>query len=133
MAKQIKWKFKTKDIYFISSEKQLTRDVMRQSQRLGLKPTAKIEIINEFFTTDNSTSTGCSSCGNSSSNKEQPTLSVDFNEAETSGDETDGLQPVSDLLDDGSSNDAGLGSSADTGSPYRWDSFADSDFDGQVD
>ena len=131
--KQIKWKFKSTDIYFVSSEKQLTRDVMRQRERLRLKPTTKIEIINEFFTTDNSTSTGCSSCGNSSSNQEQSTLSVDFNEAETAGEEADGLQPVSDLLDDAVDSSSNLEAADSASSSDGGNSFSDGDMDGQVD
>ena len=84
----------------MTDEKKLTRDVMRQRERLNLKPTTKIEIINEFFTDDNSTTSGCTSCGNSSNNNVQSTLSMDPSEDQQPGQETASVSSVHDVLDD---------------------------------
>ena len=58
----------------------MTRDVMRQRERLQLKPTTKIEIINEFFTTEPN-STGCSSCNGNTPSSELTALHLDPEEA----------------------------------------------------
>ena len=58
----------------------MTRDVMRQRERLKLKPTTKIEIINEFFTTEPN-STGCSSCNGNTPSSELTALHLDPEEA----------------------------------------------------
>ena len=58
----------------------MTRDVMRQRERLKLKQTTKIEIINEFFTTEPN-STGCSSCNGNTPSPELTTLYLDPEEA----------------------------------------------------
>lgn len=133
MSKQIKWKFKSTDIYFVSEERSLTRDVMRQRERLKLKPTTKIEIINEFFTTDGSTTTGCSSCGSNTSNQEQPTLPVGDEGPGFNGNETSGLQSVSDVLDLSADNSSVLEDTDSTGDSDSWNSFINLDMDGQVD
>jgi hypothetical protein len=80
MSKQIKWKFKGTEIYFVTEESRMTRDVMRQRERLKLKQTTKIEIINEFFTTEPN-STGCSSCNGNTPSPELTTLYLDPEEA----------------------------------------------------
>jgi hypothetical protein len=80
MSKQIKWKFKGTEIYFVTEESRMTRDVMRQRERLQIKPTTKIEIINEFFTTEPN-STGCSSCNGNTSSPELTALHLDPEEA----------------------------------------------------
>lgn len=111
----------------------MTRDVMRQRERLKLKPSTKIEIINEFFTTTGSTSTGCSSCGDSASNNVQSTLSMDASEDQQPGQEAVGLSAVHDVLDDTDSNLGLLEDGASASNPYSGDSFVDVDMDGQVD
>ena len=59
----------------------MTRDVMRQRERLQLKQTTKIEIINEFFTTEPN-STGCSSCNGNTAGAELTALHLDPEEAQ---------------------------------------------------
>lgn len=54
---------------------------MRQRERLQLKPTTKIEIINEFFTTEPN-STGCSSCNGNTAGAELTALHLDPEEAQ---------------------------------------------------
>ena len=81
MSKQIKWKFKGTEIYFVTEESRMTRDVMRQRERLQLKQTTKIEIINEFFTTEPN-STGCSSCNGNTAGAELTALHLDPEEAQ---------------------------------------------------
>lgn len=111
----------------------MTRDVMRQRERLKLKPTTKIEIINEFFTTTGSTSTGCSSCGDSASNNVQSTLSMDVSEDQQSGQEAVGVSAVHDVLDDTDSNLGLLEDGASASDSNSGDSVSDVDSDGQVD
>jgi hypothetical protein len=53
---------------------------MRQRERLQIKPTTKIEIINEFFTTE-SNSTGCRSCDGNTTSPELTALHLDVEEA----------------------------------------------------
>ena len=133
MSKQIKWKFKGTEIYFVTDESKMTRDVMRQRERLKLKPSTKIEIINEFFTTTGSTSTGCSSCGDSASNNVQSTLSMDISEDQQPGQEAVGLSTVHDVLDDAYSNLGLLEDGASSSDSNSGDSVSDVDTDGQVD
>ena len=133
MSKQIKWKFKSSDIYFVSAEKSLTRDVMRQGQRLGLKPTTKIEIINEFFTDDNSTTSGCTSCGNSSNNNVQSTLSMDPSEDQQPGQETASVSSVHDVLDDLIADLDFMEDGASASDSNSGDSFDAEQPDGQMD
>ena len=118
--KQVKWKFKGTDVYFVNPENKMTSAVLKQANRLGLDPTkTKIEIVNEFFTlTDDLT--GCRSCNGNTSSPAQPTLQVDNQENQTgptsddmrdmlglldrlSGRDSDGDEPNLDLL--GGSND----------------------------
>jgi len=133
MIKQIKWQFKGTGIFFITPEASLEKDVMRQRERLQISPKTKIQIIDEFFTTDHSTTTGCSSCGDNSGNPEQPAVSMVFNEDEVNEDETLGLSPVSDVLDDLIDNLAFM-EDGNTSEPANGgDSIADVDTDGQVD
>ena len=80
MTKQIKWKFKGTEIYFVTEEKKLMRDVMRQRERLRIKPTTKIEIINEFFTPE-LYSEGCRSCDGNSPSAKLTALHLDIEEA----------------------------------------------------
>ena len=54
---------------------------MRQRERLQIKPTTKIEIINEFFTTE-SNSTGCRSCNGNTPSPELTALHLDPEEAQ---------------------------------------------------
>lgn len=133
MIKQIKWQFKGTGIFFITAETSLEKDVMRQRERLQISPNTKIKIIDEFFTTDHSTTTGCSSCGDNSSNTKQPAVSMVFNEDEVNGDEAFGLPPVSDVLDDLIDNFAFMEDGNTSGPANGGDSVADIDTDGQVD
>lgn len=133
MAKQIKWKFKGTEIYFVSDEKKMTRDVMRQRERLKLKPTTKIEIINELFTDDDSTSTGCTSCGNSSNNNVQQTLSVDSSEDQQPGQEATSVSAVHDILDDLIADLDFMEDGTNSSNSNGGDSFNAEQPDGQVD
>ena len=133
MSKQIKWKFKGTEIYFVTDESRMTRDVMRQRERLKLKPTTKIEIVNEFFAMRDELTTGCTSCGNSSNNNVQSTLSMDAGEDQQPGQETAGVSTVHDVLDDLIGDLGFMEDGASTSSPYSGDSFVDVDSDGQVD
>jgi hypothetical protein len=133
MSKQIKWKFKGTEIYFVTDESRMTRDVMRQRERLKLKPTTKIEIVNEFFAMRDELTTGCTSCGSSSNNNVQSTLSMDPSEDQQPGQETAGMSAVHDVLDDligdlGFMEDGASASDSNSG-----DSVSDVDSDGQVD
>ncbi len=133
MTKQIKWHFEGTEISFITSETSFEKDVMRQRERLSLTQDTKIKITDEFFTTNHSTTTGCSSCGDNSNNKVQPAVSMDFNEDEVDGEETSGLHPMSDILDDLIDDLAFMEDGADTVDIDGGDSITDIDTDGQVD
>ena len=118
--KQVKWKFKGTEVYFVNPENKMASAVFKQANRLGIDPAkTKIEIVNEFFTlTDDLT--GCRSCDGNISSAAQPTLQVDNQETEVgptpddmrdmlglldrlSGRDSDGDEPDLDLL--GGSND----------------------------
>jgi len=118
--KQVKWKFKGIDVYFVNPEANMGSAVYKQANRLGICPAKiKIEIVNEFFTlTDDLT--GCRSCNGNTASSPQPTLQVDNQENPTgptpddmrdmlglldslSGRDSDGDEPDLDLL--GGSND----------------------------
>ncbi len=73
MTKQIKWKFKGLDLYFVSPADKLELHQTRQRAKLGLK--TKIEIIDDNFIT-NTNPDGCASCKRNSAVDTQPTLSV---------------------------------------------------------
>lgn len=111
----------------------MTRDVMRQRERLKLKPTTKIEIVNEFFAMRDELTTGCTSCGSSSNNNVQSTLSMDLSENQQPGQETTGMSSVHDVLGDLIGDLGFMENGASTSSPYSGDSFVDVDVDGQVD
>lgn len=90
--KQVKWKFKGTEIYFINPEAKMASAVYKQANRLGLDPTkTKIEIVNEFFTLTDDLA-GCSSCNGNTPSPSQPTLSVDNQEAK--------VEPTSDDMRD---------------------------------
>ena len=133
MTKQIKWQFKGTEIFFITTEASFQKDVMRQRERLNLSQDTKIKIIDEFITTDHSTTTGCSSCGDNTNNKVQQAVSMDFNEDEVNGDETPGLHPMSDILDDLIDDLDFMEDGTDTINIDGGDSITDVDTDGQVD
>lgn len=59
----------------------MTKDVMRQRERLKLKPTTKIEIINEFFNPELYTE-GCRSCNGNTPSPELTALYLDPEEAQ---------------------------------------------------
>ena len=133
MNKQIKWKFKGTEIYFVTAEHKMTLDVMRQRERLGINPKTKIEIVDEFITTDDSATAGCSSCGNSTNNNVQQALSMDASEDEQPGQEATLVPPMHDVLDNTDPNPTALEDGANSSSPYSGDGFVDVDVDGQVD
>ena len=96
--KQIKWKFKNKDVYFVNPENKMATAVFKQAHRLGIDPTkSKIEIINEFFTLDDDTA-GCKSCNGNTTNPAQPTLQVD-SETPKDGPTADDMRDMLGLLD----------------------------------
>ena len=104
--KQVKWKFKGTEVYFVNPENKMASAVFKQANRLGIDPAkTKIEIVNEFFTlTDDLT--GCRSCNGNTSSSPQPTLPVDNQEAKvepTSNDMLDMLELLH-KLDTGVSN-----------------------------
>ena len=80
MTKQIKWKFKGLDLYFVSPEDKLELHQTRERTRLGVK--TKEEIIDDNFITDTNPD-GCASCKRNSAVDTQPTLSVDSDQTET--------------------------------------------------
>ena len=103
--KQVKWKFKGTDVYFVNPENKMATAVFKQANRLGIDPAkTKIEIVNEFFTlTDDLT--GCRSCDGNSTNPAQPTLQVDNQETEV-GPTSDDMRDMLGLLDRLSSGDS---------------------------
>jgi len=74
--KHVKWKFKTKDVYFVSREDKITWDVQAKARMLGLPANSKIEIQNDYFTLSESTSTGCASCNSNTSTPPLATVPV---------------------------------------------------------
>lgn len=111
----------------------MTLDVMRQRERLGIDPKTKIEIVDEFITTDDSATAGCSSCGNSTNNHVQQALSMDASEDQQPGQEATLVLPMHGVLDDTDPNPTDLEDGANSSSPYSGDGFVDVDVDGQVD
>jgi len=103
--KQVKWKFKGTDVYFVNPENKMATAVFKQANRLGIDPAkTKIEIVNEFFTlTDDLT--GCRSCNGNTSSPSQPTLQVDNQENQT-GPTSDDMRDMLGLLDRLSSGDS---------------------------
>jgi len=103
--KQVKWKFKGTDVYFVNPENKMASAVFKQANRLGIDPAkTKIEIVNEFFTlTDDLT--GCRSCDGNSTSAAQPTLPVDNQETEV-GPTSDDMRDMLGLLDRLSSGDS---------------------------
>ena len=96
--KQVKWKFRGTEIYFVNPEAKMASAVFKQANRLGLDPTkTKIEIVNEFFTlTDDLT--GCGSCNGNTTSPAQPTLQVDDQETKV-GPTSDDMRDMLGLLD----------------------------------
>lgn len=96
--KQVKWKFKGTDVYFVNPEANMGKAVYKQANRLGICPTkVKIEIVNEFFTlTDNIA--GCSSCDGNTTNPQLSTLQVDVEETKV-GPTPDDMSDMLRLLD----------------------------------
>ena len=96
--KQVKWKFKGTEVYFVNPENKMASAVFKQANRLGLDPTkTKIEIVNEFFTlTDDLT--GCGSCNGNTTSPAQPTLQMVSSEDQT-GPTSDDMLDMLRLLD----------------------------------
>ncbi len=111
----------------------MTRDVMRQRERLKLKPTTKIEIVNEFFTMHDSTTTGCTSCGNNPNNNVESTLSMDAGEDQQPGQETTSVSAVHDVLDNLISDLAFMEGGSASSFPDGWDGIDIIPSNGQVD
>jgi len=81
----------------VTEEKKMAREVIRQRERLKIKSTIKIEIINEFFTPE-LYSTGCSSCNGNTPSPELTPLHMDAEEAEV-GPTPDDMRDMLGLLD----------------------------------
>jgi len=102
--KQIKWKFKGTEVSFITPEDKLSASVFRQAKRLGIDPTKrKIEIINEFFTTEPN-STGCDTCNGNTANPELTPLQMDAEDNKV-GPTPDDMRDMFRLLDSLSGRD----------------------------
>lgn len=96
--KQVKWKFKGTEVYFVNPENKMASSVLKQAKRLGIDPTkTKIEIVNEFFTLRDDL-TGCRSCDGNTSSAAQPTLPVDSSE-DQNGPTSDDMRDMLGLLD----------------------------------
>ena len=96
--KQIKWKFKGTEVYFVNPENKMASAVLKQAKRLGIDPTkTKIEIVNEFFTLRDDL-TGCRSCDGNTASAAQPTLPVVPEQIEDEP-SADGLLSMLSLLD----------------------------------
>ena len=112
--KQVKWKFKTKDVYFVSREDKITWDVQAKARMLGLPANSKIEIQNDYFTLSESTSTGCASCNSNTStpplatvpvgNKKGKVKSETLELFDMSGD-VEPTAPAADVLEDGADSE----------------------------
>ena len=127
MTKQIKWKFKDTDVYFVNSEANMGKHVYKQANRMGICPAKiKIEIIDDNFITDTSPD-GCASCKRNSAVDTQPALSVvsDQTEPQPEADELLGMffdvdptGTAADLLSDSpSTSDADSTSDGVAGEP----------------
>tara|TARA_R110000822_G_scaffold119712_3_gene252840 strand:- start:1312 stop:1686 length:375 start_codon:yes stop_codon:yes gene_type:complete len=96
--KQIKWKFKGTEVYFVNPENKMASAVFKQANRLGLDPTkTKIEIINEFFTLRDDL-TGCRSCNGNTASAELPALHL-VSETTEVGPTADDMRDMLRLLD----------------------------------
>ena len=96
--KQIKWKFKGTEVYFVNPENKMASAVNKQANRLGLDPIkTKIEIVNEFFTLTDDLA-GCRSCNGNTASSPQPTLQVD-NQETSNGPTPDDMRDMLGLLD----------------------------------
>ena len=96
--KQVKWKFKGTEVYFVNPEEKMGSSVFKQAKRLGIDPTkTKIEIVNEFFTLTDDLA-GCNTCNGNSTSSPQPTLQVDNQENQT-GPTPDDMRDMLGLLD----------------------------------
>jgi hypothetical protein len=111
--KQVKWKFKGTEVYFVNPENKMASSVLKQAKRLGIDPTkTKIEIVNEFFTLRDDL-TGCRSCDGNTANPAQPTLQVD-NQETSNGPTADDMLDMLSLLD---SLDTGVSNLPDADAP----------------
>ena len=96
--KQVKWKFKGTEVYFVNPENKMASAVFKQANRLGLDPAkTKIEIVNEFFTLTDDLA-GCRSCNGNTASSPQPTLPVD-NQETSNGPTADDMRDMLGLLD----------------------------------
>ena len=103
--KQVKWKFKGTEVYFVNPEEKMGSAVFKQAKRLGIDPTkTKIEIVNEFFTLTDDLA-GCRSCDGNTTSSPQPTLQVD-NQENPTGPTPDDMRDMLGLLDRLSSRDS---------------------------
>lgn len=96
----IKWKFKNTEVYFVSEDKNLLRDVYKNAKRVGVEPTQKIEIYNDLFTNLEFDPADLASFNGDSSSEIFTTLQVDAQQTEFRNDETTGLRGMSDVLDE---------------------------------
>ena len=96
--KQVKWKFRGTDVYFVNPEPKMTSAVLKQAHRLGIDPKkTKIEIVNEYFTLTDDLA-GCKSCNGNSTNPAQSTLQMVSPEDQT-GPTSDDMLDMLRLLD----------------------------------
>jgi hypothetical protein len=103
--KQVKWKFKGTEVYFVNPENKMASAVSKQANRLGIDPTkTKIEIVNEFFTLTDDLA-GCRSCNGNTASAAQSTLQVD-NQENPTGPTPDDMRDMLGLLDRLSSGDS---------------------------
>ena len=93
----VKWKFKGMDIYFVSDKDKLTRDVLRQRNRLKTK--AKIEIINDLFTNSEPATADLSGGDGDSTFKDLEALDSALNSSEPEEQKAIGLRSLSDDVD----------------------------------
>jgi hypothetical protein len=111
--KQVKWKFKGTEVYFVNPENKMASAVSKQANRLGINPTkTKIEIVNEFFTLTDDLA-GCRSCNGNTAGSPQSTLPVVLEQVEDEP-SSDGLLSMLSLLD---SLDTGVSNLPDADAP----------------
>jgi hypothetical protein len=103
---QVKWKFRGTDIYFVSDKDKLTRDVMRQRNRL--KTNSKIEIINDLFTNTEPTDADSTGGDGNTTFKDLEALDSAINPDKSEEQKASGLRSVSDDVDVAGSASASL-------------------------
>lgn len=113
----IKWYFKGHEIFFVSAEENLDRDVLKSAHRLGLDPTHEIIKLDDNRTNAESGPTDSTLSNGDSSPESFSALQMVPPQTEPADDETSGLRPVSDVLDFPSTSPDVLENSTDSSSP----------------